>query len=87
MPLNVEDTAGLLGLLNDKFAVINAAPFHLTLRIAEAAAADPQPLSRSDRGRGEHAARQGACRQTQAPPSFRSAGYAPGFVSVAAFEG
>src|SRR5512140_2927457 len=38
-PLNVEDTTALLGLLNDKFAVLNAAPFHLTLRIAEAARA------------------------------------------------
>src|ERR1700682_581202 len=63
MPLNVEDTASLLGLLNDKFAVINAAPFHLTLRIAEAARAAPHPLSRPDRGRGEHAAREGACRR------------------------
>src|SRR3979411_2496858 len=39
MPLNVEDTASLLGLLSDKFAVIKWAPFHLTLRIAEAARA------------------------------------------------
>ena len=39
MQLNIEKSADLLGLLNDQFAVLNAAPFHLTLRIAEAARA------------------------------------------------
>src|SRR5215204_42404 len=39
VPLNVENSADLLALLNDQYAVINAAPFHLTLRVAEAARA------------------------------------------------
>jgi len=39
VPLNIENSTDLLGLLNDQFAVISAAPFHLTMRIAEASRA------------------------------------------------
>ena len=34
---DVEDSSKLVDLLNGQFAVLNAAPFHLTTRIAEAA--------------------------------------------------
>ena len=36
---DVEDSSKLLDLVNGKFAVVNAAPFHLTAPIAEAAKA------------------------------------------------
>ena len=36
---DVEDSSKLVDLLNGQFAVLNAAPFHLTTRIAEAARA------------------------------------------------
>jgi saccharopine dehydrogenase-like NADP-dependent oxidoreductase len=36
---SVEDTSKLADLLNGQFAVLNAAPFHLTTRIAEVARA------------------------------------------------
>jgi saccharopine dehydrogenase-like NADP-dependent oxidoreductase len=37
--VNVEDSSKLVDLLNGKFAVLNAAPFHVTTHIAEAAKA------------------------------------------------
>ena len=37
--VDVEDSAKLLDLLNGKFAVLNAGPFHLTTAVAEAARA------------------------------------------------
>jgi saccharopine dehydrogenase-like NADP-dependent oxidoreductase len=39
MELNIEDASALGSVLAGKFAVLSAAPFHLTTRIAEAAAA------------------------------------------------
>jgi saccharopine dehydrogenase-like NADP-dependent oxidoreductase len=39
VPLDITDSAGLERLLAGKFAVLSAAPFHLTTRIAEAAKA------------------------------------------------
>jgi saccharopine dehydrogenase-like NADP-dependent oxidoreductase len=85
VPLNVESSADLLGLLNDQYAVVNAAPFHLTLRIAEAA----------------HAARAHYLDLTEDVASTRrvqelagdastafipQCGLAPGFISIAAFD-
>jgi saccharopine dehydrogenase-like NADP-dependent oxidoreductase len=36
--LDIEDVSALAAVLDGKFAVLSAAPFHLTTRIAEAAA-------------------------------------------------
>ena len=85
VPLNVENSPSLLELLNDQFAVINAAPFHLTLRIAEAARAarthylDLTEDVASTRRVKELAAEAGTTFIPQC-------GLAPGFVSVAAFD-
>jgi len=85
MPLNVEDTASLLGLLNDKFAVINAAPFHLTLRIAEAArAARNHYLDLTEDVASTRRVKELAADASTA--FIPQCGLAPGFVSVAAFE-
>ncbi len=85
VPLNVENSPSLLGLLNDQSAVINAAPFHLTLRVAEAARAarthylDLTEDVSSTRRVKELAADAGTAFIPQC-------GLAPGFVSVAAFD-
>src|SRR5712672_2058639 len=85
MPLNVEDTASLLGLLNDKFAVINAAPFHLTLRIAEAArAARNHYLDLTEDVASTRRVKELAADASTA--FIPQCGLAPGFVSVVAFE-
>ncbi len=57
---DVEDSSKLVDLLNGQFAVLNAAPFHLTTRIARGGSRGADALSRFDRGRGEHAPREGA---------------------------
>src|SRR6267142_2345441 len=85
VPLNVEDTASLLGLLNDKFAVINAAPFHLTLRIAEAArAARNHYLDLTEDVASTRRVKELAADASTA--FIPQCGLAPGFVSVVAFE-
>ena len=85
MTLNVEDTASLLGLLNDKFAVINAAPFHLTLRIAEAArAARNHYLDLTEDVASTRRVKELAADASTA--FIPQCGLAPGFVSVVAFE-
>jgi saccharopine dehydrogenase-like NADP-dependent oxidoreductase len=85
VPLNVENSAGLLGLLNDQFAVINAAPFHLTLRIAEAArAATAHYLDLTEDVASTRRVKQLAADARTA--FIPQCGLAPGFVSVAAFN-
>jgi saccharopine dehydrogenase-like NADP-dependent oxidoreductase len=85
MPLNVEDTTALLGLLNDKFAVVNAAPFHLTLRIAEAArAARNHYLDLTEDVASTRRVKELAA--DAATAFIPQCGLAPGFVSVVAYE-
>jgi saccharopine dehydrogenase-like NADP-dependent oxidoreductase len=85
LPLNVEDTAGLLGLLNDQFAVINAAPFHLTLRTAEAArAARTHYLDLTEDVASTRRVKELAADASTA--FIPQCGLAPGFVSVVAHE-
>jgi saccharopine dehydrogenase-like NADP-dependent oxidoreductase len=85
MPLNVEDTTALLGLLHDKFAVVNAAPFHLTLRIAEAArAARNHYLDLTEDVASTRRVKELAADASTA--FIPQCGLAPGFVSVVAFE-
>ena len=45
---------GLAGLLAGKFALLSAAPFHLTTHVATAAVTGRGALSRPDRGRAQH---------------------------------
>jgi saccharopine dehydrogenase-like NADP-dependent oxidoreductase len=82
---DVEDSAKLVDLLNGQFAVVNAAPFHLTARIAEAARAarthylDLTEDVASTRRVKELAAEAGCAFIPQC-------GLAPGFVSIVAFD-
>src|SRR5688572_23086817 len=85
MPLNVENSAGLLEQLNDQSAVINAAPFHLTLRIAEAArAARTRYLDLTEDVATTRRVKDLAANASTA--FIPQCGLAPGFVSVAAFD-
>jgi saccharopine dehydrogenase-like NADP-dependent oxidoreductase len=85
VPIDVENSADLLALLNQQFAVLNAAPFHLTVPIAEAALAagthylDLTEDVASTRRVKEIAAGAGTAFIPQC-------GLAPGFVSIAAFD-
>src|SRR5216684_3668502 len=82
---DIEDSSKLLDLVNGQFAVLNAAPFHLTTRIAEAArAARTHYLDLT-----EDVAN--ACRVRElaagAGTTFiPQCGLAPGFVSIVAFD-
>jgi saccharopine dehydrogenase-like NADP-dependent oxidoreductase len=82
---DVEDSSKLVDLLNGQFAVLNAAPFHLTTRIAEAARAarthylDLTEDVASMRRVKELAADAGVAFIPQC-------GLAPGFVSIVAFD-
>jgi saccharopine dehydrogenase-like NADP-dependent oxidoreductase len=82
---DVEDSSKLVDLLNGQFAVLNAAPFHLTTRVAEAARAarthylDLTEDVASIRRVREIAADAGTAFVPQC-------GLAPGFVSVVAFD-
>ena len=85
MPLNVENSADLLALLNDQFAVINAAPFHLTLRVAEAArAARTHYLDLTEDVASTQRVKELADGASTA--FIPQCGLAPGFVSVAAYD-
>ena len=83
--VDVEDSAKLLDLLNGKFAVLNAGPFHLTTAVAEAARAArthyldlTEDVARARRVR-ELAADSGTAFIPQC-------GLAPGFISIVAFD-
>src|SRR4051812_28761831 len=85
VPLNVENSADLLQLLNDHFAVVNAAPFHLTLRIAEAAhAARAHYLDLTEDVASTRRVQELAADARTA--FIPQCGLAPGFVSIAAFD-
>jgi saccharopine dehydrogenase-like NADP-dependent oxidoreductase len=81
--LDAEDSSRLLDLLNGSFAVLNAAPFHLTTRIAEAAKAVRTHYL--DLTEDVASARRVRALSTQAASTFiPQCGLAPGFVSIAA---
>ena len=82
---DVEDGAKLVDLLNGQFAVLNAAPFHLTLPIAEAArAARTHYLDLTEDVASTRRVRALA---TGADAAFiPQCGLAPGFVSIVAFD-
>ena len=82
---DVEDSSKLVDVLNGQFAVINAAPFHLTTIIAEAArAARTHYLDLT-----EDVASMRRVRELAADAStafIPQCGLAPGFVSIVAFD-
>ena len=85
VPLNIENSADLLGLLNDQFAVINAAPFHLTMRIAEAArAARAHYLDLTEDVASTRRVKELAADANTA--FIPQCGLAPGFVSIVAYD-
>jgi saccharopine dehydrogenase-like NADP-dependent oxidoreductase len=82
---DVEDSSKLVDLLNGQFAVLNAAPFHLTTIIAEAArAARTHYLDLTEDVASMHRVRELAA---DAGATFiPQCGLAPGFVSIVAFD-
>ena len=82
---DVADSAKLVDLLNGKFAVLNAAPFHLTTIIAEAArAARTHYLDLTEDVASMRRVRELAA--TAGAAFIPQCGLAPGFVSVVAFD-
>ena len=82
---DVEDSSKLVDLLNGQFAVLNAAPFHLTTRIAEGArAAGTHYLDLTEDVASTRRVRELAA---DAGTGFiPQCGLAPGFVSIVAFD-
>jgi saccharopine dehydrogenase-like NADP-dependent oxidoreductase len=83
--VDVEDSSRLLDLVNGKFAVVNAAPFHLTAPIAEAArAARTHYLDLTEDVASTRRVRELAAGASTA--FFPQCGLAPGFVSIVGFD-
>jgi len=83
--LDVEDSAALLRLLNGQFAVLNAAPFHLTLPVAEAAgAAGAHYLDLTEDVASTRRVKELAAGGNTA--FIPQCGLAPGFISIVAFD-
>ena len=81
MAADAEDSLKLVDLLNGQFAIINAAPFHLTKRIAEAArAAGTHYLDLTEDVVSTRRVRELAANANTA--FFPQCGLAPGFVSI-----
>src|SRR5215813_13434149 len=82
---DVEDSSKLVDLLNGQFAVLNAAPFHLTTVIAEAArAARTHYLDLTEDVASVRRVRELAVDVGTA--FVPQCGLAPGFVSIVAFD-
>jgi len=82
---DVEDSAKLVDLLNGQFAVLNAAPFHLTTVIAEAArAARTHYLDLTEDVASMRRVRELAA--DAAAAFIPQCGLAPGFISIVAFD-
>jgi len=83
--VDVDNSLKLIELLNGKFAVLNAAPFHLTTVIAEAAlAARTHYLDLTE---DVESTRRVKVLAANAPIAFiPQCGLAPGFVSIVAFD-
>ena len=82
---DVEDSSKLVDLLNGQFAVLNAAPFHLTTHIAEAArAARTHYLDLTEDVASTRRVRELAADASTA--FIPQCGLAPGFVSIVAFD-
>jgi saccharopine dehydrogenase-like NADP-dependent oxidoreductase len=82
---DVEDSSKLVDLLNGQFAVLNATPFHLTMRIAEAArAAGTHYLDLTEDVASTRRVRELAADASTA--FIPQCGLAPGFVSIVGFD-
>src|SRR6266567_5538083 len=82
---DIEDSSKLLDLVNGQFAVLNAAPFHLTTRIAEAArAARTHYLDLTEDVANARRVRELAA--GTGTTFIPQCGLAPGFVSIVAFD-
>src|SRR3974390_1240549 len=82
---DVEDSSKLVDVLNGQFAVVNAAPFHLTTIIAEAArAAGTHYLDLTEDVVSMRRVRELAANASTA--FIPQCGLAPGFVSIVAFD-
>ena len=82
---DVEDSSKLVDVLNGQFAVVNAAPFHLTTIIAEAArAAGTHYLDLTEDVVSMRRVRELAANGSTA--FIPQCGLAPGFVSIVAFD-
>src|SRR6478672_6983796 len=82
---DVEDSSKLVDLLNGQFAVLNAAPFHLTTIIAEAArAARTHYIDLTEDVASMRRVRELAANASTA--FIPQCGLAPGFVSIVAFD-
>ena len=86
LAIDVEAPAELARALEGKFAVLSAAPFHLTGQDRRSRRRRRRALPRPDRGRRHHAAGQGARRDERPRPSFPQCGLAPGFISIVAYD-
>ena len=83
--LDITDTAGLTQALKGKFAVISAAPYHLTVGIAEAArAAGAHYLDLTEDVAATRRVSQLAAEATTA--FIPQCGLAPGFITIAAYD-
>lgn len=83
--MNVEDSSSLSELLNGQFAVVNAAPFHLTARVAEMArAAGVHYLDLTEDVAGTRRVKELAAGANSA--FAPQCGLAPGFVSIVGFD-
>jgi saccharopine dehydrogenase-like NADP-dependent oxidoreductase len=81
--VDLADTHALAGALKGKFAVLNAAPYHLTVPIAEAAAeAGIHYLDLTEDVRSTRRVKEIAARATTA--FIPQCGLAPGFITIAA---
>ena len=82
---DVEDSSKLVDVLNGQFAVVNAAPFHLTTIIAEAArAAGTHYLDLTEDVVSMRRVKELAANASTA--FIPQCGLAPGFVSIVAFD-
>lgn len=85
LPLDIEDAAALRAALKGQFAVLSAAPYYLTTRIAEAAKAEHvHYLDLTEDVASTRHVKQLAQNSTTA--FIPQCGLAPGFISIAAHE-
>jgi saccharopine dehydrogenase-like NADP-dependent oxidoreductase len=83
--IDITDRKALVGLLTGKFAVLSAAPFHLTVAIAEAAA--EAEIHYLDLTEDVESTRQVKAIAAQAKTAFiPQCGLAPGFISIVAYD-
>ena len=84
--LDFADAVALQAALKGHYAVLSAAPYHLTGHVAKAARLTGVQLFRPDRGRRHHPHGEGAGRRRRRRRSFPQCGLAPGFISIVAHD-